>query len=85
MIKNIFSIVSSVGLPLEIVVDECQKRQLQIDWLDFYNECLKHGWKPSGVIERIRHSVSEIYGKEYGEETIKRLYGCIAQLVRVSV
>jgi len=55
------------------VVNELQKTNLQVDWLDFYKECLKNGWKSSGIIEKIRNAIGDVYGKENGEETVKRL------------
>lgn len=66
-----------MGLPLEDVVGFLKGKNMIIDWLDFYREGLKHGWKPDRMVERIRLSVNEVYGKESGDETLKRLNFCI--------
>jgi len=44
-----------------------------VDWLDFYDQSVKEGWKPERAIIKIREAVSEVYGPEFGKETEKRL------------
>ena len=51
-----------------------------VDWLDFYRDGLKHGWKRDRMVERIRLAVSESYGKDFGDETIKRLEFCLTRV-----
>jgi len=36
---------SILGLPLEIILDILKKKNMVIDWVDFYEESVKHGWK----------------------------------------
>ena len=44
-----------------------------VDWLDFYDQSVKEGWKSERTINKIRESVSVVYGSEFGKETEKRL------------
>lgn len=44
-----------------------------VDWLDFYDQTVKEGWKPERTLRRIRDSVGEVYGSETGEKTLLRL------------
>jgi len=78
VLQGVFPVVSSLtGLSLEEVVDILKSKNMVVDWLDFYQDGLKHGWKPDRMMERIRLSVTEVYGKEFGDETITRLKFCI--------
>jgi hypothetical protein len=73
VIKGIYFVVSSIGLPLENVLEILQKENMVVDWLDYYDNVLNHGSKSSRIMERIHNSVNDIYGKDVGEEIIKRL------------
>lgn len=44
------------------------------DWIDFYEQSVKEGWKPDRTITKIRDSVGDVFGSEYGEEVKKRLF-----------
>ena len=77
VVRGVFQWVSTYGLPLEVILDGLQKSGLMVDWLHFYDECIKEGWRPEGVKEKIRSAVGDIYGREHGEETIRRLETCL--------
>jgi len=43
------------------------------DWIDFYEQSIKEGWKSDRALIKIRDSVGDVFGSETGEEIIKRL------------
>lgn len=42
-----------------------------VDWLDFYDQSIKEGWKSERTKIKIRESVSEVFGPEYGKKLKK--------------
>lgn len=69
-----FPLFSSLtGLPLENILEVLRKHNMIVDWIDFYEQSVKEGWKSNRTINKIKESVSEIYGTEFGIETEKRL------------
>jgi alanyl-tRNA synthetase len=69
----VFSITSSIGLPLEIILDVLTKKGLVVDWRDYFVESLKHGSKESSVINKIESAIGDCFGSKYREEVSKRL------------
>jgi hypothetical protein len=63
VIKGIYFVVSSIGLPLENVLEILQKENMVVDWLDYYDNALNHGSKSSRIMERI-HNRSEEHTSE---------------------
>ena len=65
--------VSSMGIPLEILLEIMDKKGLVVDWVDFWDESLKGGWKEKTTINKIETAVEEIHGSKYRREVMKRI------------
>ena len=79
VVSGIFKMVSStIGLPLEFLLEIIDKNNMVISWTHFIEESLKSGWKWKTIENRIEYSVKEVYDKEYCSEVMKRinLYKC---------
>ena len=68
-----FGITSSIGLPLEVVLDELNKRNMVIDWKDYYGESISHGGRKSSVISKIESAVGDCFGSKCREEVSEKL------------
>jgi hypothetical protein len=78
VLSGVFRIVSSLtGLPLEIVLDQLDKKGMVVNWLDYFYDSVDSGMKPERVIERIRNAVGDVHGTDVGNEVIQRLKYCI--------
>ena len=44
-----------------------------IDWVNYYEEAVKHGSKPELILEQIQNCVNDFYGPEIRTEIIKKL------------
>ena len=44
-----------------------------VDWIDFYEQSLKGGWKPERTLVKIRDAVGDVFGSEVGEKIIENL------------
>ena len=74
MVKGVFPLFSSLtGLPLQDILEILKQNNMVVDWVDFYEQSIKEGWKPDRTIIKIRDSVGDVFGSKYGEEVKKRL------------
>ena len=62
-----------MGLPLEIILEVLKRKQIVVDWKNFYDQAIQDGWKYNRIRERISSSVLEVYGSEYRDGVIRRL------------
>lgn len=75
VVQGVFYITSTIGLPLEIILDTLTKQGMVIDWKDFYEDSFKNGQKPDRIIMRIESAVGDCFGPKYREEVSRRLLG----------
>jgi hypothetical protein len=74
VVRGVFPLFSSLtGLPLDIILEVLKKNNMIVDWLNFFDQSIKEGWKPQRTINKIREAVSEVYGQEFSKEIEKRL------------
>jgi len=73
---DVFKIVESLGVPLEVVLDYFKQNNYTVDWFGFLITSVDHNWKVSSTILKIVTSVTDVYGREHGEiveTTLNRL------------
>ena len=76
VIKGLFLVHSSLtGLPLEDCLKFLKEQNMVVDWIDFIEDSIKYEWKMKTTLIRIETSVTEVYGKEYCQEVMKRING----------
>lgn len=73
VVLGVFDITTSIGLPLEIILEELQKRNMIVDWIDFYESGIRNHWKLKTILLRIETTVTEVYGKKYCDKVMKRI------------
>lgn len=74
VVQGVFEIFSSLtGLPLDIILLQLDKNNMIVDWIDFYEESIKGGWKNKTTFNKIETVIGDYYGPEYKKEVIKRL------------
>ena len=54
-------------------MDRFNERGLIVDWLDFWDDAMKQGWRPDRTLSKLRAVVGDVYGPEWAEEWQKRL------------
>jgi hypothetical protein len=76
VVRGTFLIHSSItGLPLEDCLKILKENNMVVDWLYFIEQSQKHNWKMERTLIKIETAVSEVYGKEYCNEVMKRING----------
>ena len=79
VVQGIFKISSSLtGLPLDIILQQLDGNNMIVDWVDFYEESIRGGWKEKTSINRIETAVGDYYGPVHKNEIISRLRSYIA-------
>lgn len=68
-----FDVVSSMGIPLEIVLDVLSKKRMVIDWVDFVQSSLEEGWKIDRTLIKIESAVGDVLGPEEREKVVERI------------
>jgi hypothetical protein len=66
-------VTSSIGLPLEVILDILTKRGMVIDWKNFVETSLKTGSNRSNILYRVECAVGDVLGPKHKEEVVKRL------------
>jgi hypothetical protein len=73
VLSGVYRAYETLGLPLEIILDEFQKRNVQISWLHFIEESIHAGRKREKVLATCKSVICEVYGHEYYKEWSHRL------------
>lgn len=73
MMRGVFEVTSSIGLPLIIVLTLFKDREYVVDWIDYYESALRHGMQSERVLLRIESDVADVYGSEYRDRVLERL------------
>lgn len=73
VIGNVFSLIGSHGLPLEVVLNWANENNLIIDWVNYIEGALKDGAKIETVKARISSAVADVHGPKYRDEVMKRV------------
>lgn len=73
VIAGVFSLVSTHGTPLELILYRFKAQERIIDWIDYIQGALADGHNPKTIRARILGAVGDVYGSDYREEISKRL------------
>ena len=73
VVSGVFRVYETLGIPLEIILDELNKNNLQISWMDFIQESMNAGRKKEKVLATCKSAICEVYGHEYYEQWSHRL------------
>ncbi len=78
VVDSVFKMYDTFGLPLVDLVILIRKNDLIIDWISFYEDAEKAGWKNKTIMNKIEGALVDAhYDKDYKDEVIKRLRYCI--------
>lgn len=74
VLKGLFLFVGSLGLPLTDVLFKCKESNFVVDWIDFYEDALKDGYKSKTILNKIEEAVVDVLGKSHKDVLLKRLH-----------
>jgi len=73
VVKGIFKLFDTTGLPLFIIFDTCEQNNWLPSWIDFYKEAIKGGWSHKTIVNRLSEALSDTYGTDFKDVVIDRL------------
>jgi alanyl-tRNA synthetase len=62
---NVFTLVGTHGLPLDVVLSYFKDSNLTVDWIDYIQSAINDGAKLDGVKVKILTAVADVYGRDY--------------------
>lgn len=70
---GLFYLYDTLGVPFEVVFDECRRHRVMPAWRDLYREARQAGWTRARTLARLDESVGDVYGGEFRDVVIHRL------------
>ena len=75
-LSGVFNLVDTHGLPLEIIILECEDRGIVVAWDEFIKDAREHGWTDKTIRTKVIGAVGEAKPDMLDEFT-KRLELCL--------
>ena len=73
VVNGLFKMFDTMGTPLYVIFELCNKQNWIPSWIHFYDEAYKHGWKHKTIINRLKEGMEDIYEPNFIDVIIKRL------------
>ncbi len=73
VMKNVFNLVGTHGVPLELILDKFKRGGWVVDWDDYIKSALKDGHNINTIKSRILSAVGDSYGSLYRKQFEYRL------------
>lgn len=73
VVADVFPLVGTRGVPLDIVLGELARAGFVVDWPDFVSQALADGANPQRLKAKILDAVTDIHGAEHAERVGVRL------------
>lgn len=71
------TMMTTHGVPLEVVLSGFKERGWVCDWADYYATCAGDGHNPQTIISRVAAACGDVFGPEYAEVIQKRIEALI--------
>lgn len=72
-VSGVFSFYETQGVPLSVIFDELQNRNMVPDWISLYLETWAIGMMPDRVMSFLSESIYDVYGSDYRDQVIETL------------
>lgn len=72
VISGVFPLVDTHGLPLDMVAEYLNNKDMAVDWLDFYESAMKAGWTEVRALQHIYSAAEDVFGLEFRDNLEKR-------------
>lgn len=73
VVSGVAKLYYETGLPLSIIFDRLQQKEIVPSWNHLVSELKENGMKHDRIIHLLNEHIFESYGKEYRDEILKRL------------
>ena len=73
VINGVFRMFDTMGLPLDIILDQLNARNIVPSWKDFFKDAFKAGWTLKTTMNRVNIAVRDAYLPDHADAVIERL------------
>lgn len=73
VVKNVFTLVGTYGITLDVVLEYFKENDLLIDWCDYIEGAMKDGANIRSIKAKIYEMVGGVYDPPYRDEIMKRI------------
>ena len=73
VVNGVYYLVGSHGVPLELVLMFFKQEGFVVNWVNYIDHALKDGANVCSIRSKIEAAVSDVYGKNYCAEVLKRM------------
>jgi alanyl-tRNA synthetase len=73
VVRGLYKFFNTYGVPLEDILFVLEKKGIIPDWIDFYDDCIRHGMNRRTVMSKLEVAVGEIFGPRFKERVIDTL------------
>ncbi len=70
---DVFKTSEALGLPLDFILLNFDEKNRVVDWIDFINVALEHGWSMKTILTKIEYPIIDVYGKAHWIEIERRI------------
>lgn len=64
--------IETKGVQLAVIIEGLDQHGWVIDWMDFLQQSLDHGWNPKSTLSKIEEALLDIKGPEYTQEVLNK-------------
>lgn len=65
VVRSVFPLVDTHGIPLDLVLDQLRERQMMPDWFDYFDAAVAAGAKPERVLVRLAAAIGDVFGPAF--------------------
>jgi hypothetical protein len=80
VVNGIWKTFETHGLPLDSIFIACINNNSVPDWILLYKQMRKSGMAHGRIISKLDESISDSFGKQFGDEVISRLGEIFGQI-----
>lgn len=73
VVDGIWKTYETHGLPLDIILDLCIRKNWVPDWIALYKQMRHSGMQHSRILSKLEEAINDSFGKDFGEVVISRL------------
>ncbi|MCK5020927.1 MAG: hypothetical protein KAS32_28185 [Candidatus Peribacteraceae bacterium] len=71
--SNIFNIISSQGIPLDVCLSYFKNLNMVIDWTGFIDEAVRSKWNYETILKKVKYGLLDVYDEQYTEQVMIRI------------
>jgi len=68
ILSGCFKLYDTHGIPIPIIVGILADKNCMMNWIDFCENAVKHGWTLQATIVKLREAVGDVYPRDWVQD-----------------